>query len=448
MHNIDDSQMVCHICGAACASLQDLKVHVTTHSRNSSIYPCKLCGHVFSTFAARKRHKLTHLHSTDWTCELCKRKFTQHSFYIDHMLMHKLKKEMKIFICSCCGINFENEETLLEHEKMHAEEENEALLKDEDEDITVVENIKMEPSEGTQMIVMPVEEVNCNGIEEETIEEDANVSVLKDGYAIIEVAQDEEGEFICGECGKECSDIEAVNVHMKEHTQADIYECMDCKQVFKFRQSLLQHIRTVHESNRPYSCEVCWATFSSKNSLRNHRVIHLSLRYPCEECGNEFKGRSGLYLHKQRVHRGKKDFECDYCGKMFALKCQRDTHRRIHTGEKPFKCETCGAGFRAQSGLYAHRKTHTDERPYKCEICGKRLRLPYNLRLHMRTHTGEKPYACDICGRAFSQPGDCKKHKKTHRKKEERNATENVPVSVKKEEKSDFVDITYLTYDS
>ncbi|KAK6639475.1 hypothetical protein RUM43_007748 [Polyplax serrata] len=298
------------------------------------------------------------------------------------------------------------------------------------------------------MIVMPVGEVNCNGMEGEEVvlEENENVSVLKDGYAIIEVAQDEEGEFICGECGKECSDLESINLHMKEHTQSDVFECVTCKQVFKFKQSLLQHVRTVHETNRPYSCDVCRATFSSKSSLRNHRVIHLSLRYPCEECGNEFKGRSGLYLHKQRVHRGKKDFVCDYCGKMFALKCQRDTHRRIHTGEKPFKCETCGAGFRAQSGLYAHRKTHTDERPYKCEICGKRLRLPYNLRLHMRTHTGEKPYACDICGRAFSQPGDCKKHKKTHRKKEERNAAENI--TVKKDEKPDFVDITYLTYDS
>mgnify|MGYP002716455416 FL=1 len=369
------------------------------------------------------------------------------------MLMHKLKKEMKIFVCSCCGINFENEDNLLEHEKMHAEEENEALMKggegeDECEDITIVDNIKMEPSDGSHMIVMPIEEVECNGLEEENVECETSISVLKDEYAIIEVSQEEEGEFICGECGKECADIQSVNLHMKEHMESEMFECSECKQVFKYKQLLLQHVQNVHEGHRAYTCDVCWATFSSKNSLRNHRVIHLSLRYPCEECGNEFKGRSGLYLHKQRVHRGKKDFECDYCGKTFALKCQRDTHRRIHTGEKPFKCETCGAGFRAQSGLYAHRKTHTDERPYKCEICGKRLRLPYNLRLHMRTHTGEKPYACDICGRAFSQPGDCKKHKKTHRKNEERNIPENLPVSVKKEEKADFVDITYLTYNS
>lgn len=428
-----ESEMVCHICEARFGSLQELKSHVSTHSRNNSVFPCKLCGHVFPTLAARKRHKLVHLHANEWTCEICSRKFRQHSYYIDHMLMHKLKKDLnEKFTCIHCGTVFDDEKFFFDHQKTHLKRE-----KNEKED---------EVSNVILVAVDKEEEEQQNGTDigmETAIP--SELSVLNDEYTIIELQASDGNEFICGECGKECSDLESVSAHMETHNKEEQYECGECRLVFPYKYALLQHTRTHHTDHRPYTCDVCAASFATKSGLRNHRTIHLSLRYPCDECGHIFKGRSGLYLHKQRVHRGRKDFACDYCGKLFALKCQRDNHRRVHTGEKPYKCEICGAGFKAQSGLYVHRKTHTDERPYKCDVCGKHLRLPYNLRLHMRTHTGEKPYVCDICGRAFSQPGDCKKHKKIHMKNvEDKNSLDSIDPGGIVQEKSEFPGIGYM----
>lgn len=439
IHNNIESQMVCHVCGAHFTCLQELKIHISTHNKSNSIFPCKLCGHVFPSLAARKRHKLVHLHTPEWTCEICSRKFKQHSFYIDHVLMHKLKNETETsFVCSICGLHLECKKDLEAHEKVHEDIDNK-----ENEDVDVVEINHAqdeENQEASDVILLPFQ--NETEIDLNIAAGTSDVTFLNEDFTIVEIPTDEASEFICGECGKECPDIAAVNAHMEEHVQIEGYECTDCKEVFQYKYLLLQHVRNFHAAHRPFTCDICSTSFTSKNGLKNHRTIHLPLRFPCDECGNVFKGRSGLYLHKQRVHRGRKDFACDYCGKQFALKCQRDNHQRVHTGEKPFKCETCGAGFKAQSGLYAHRRTHTDLRPYKCEICGKHLRLPYNLRLHMRTHTGEKPYVCDICGRAFSQPGDCKKHKKTHRKNNEESMAGS---SI--DDKPEFVDVTYLTYE-
>ena len=130
-------------------------------------------------------------------------------------------------------------------------------------------------------------------------------------------------------------------------------------------------------------------------------------------CGKTFNSPKTIQIH-ERIHRGKKSYECNLCGKAFnyfsAFQSQKrhhmyvkhvlkfwvvpahlKNHERIYTGEKPYKCKECGKAFTLNITLWIHMITHTGAGPYKCE---KVFMNPSSLKIHESSHTGERPYQC------------------------------------------------------
>ena len=66
----------------------------------------------------------------------------------------------------------------------------------------------------------------------------------------------------------------------------------------------------------------------NETSLKIHeRNFHGDVYLECEQCGNEFKGKTKLKTHKKKVHENEY-YDCDVCG----IQCNEineiNTHKR------------------------------------------------------------------------------------------------------------------------
>ena len=75
--------------------------------------------------------------------------------------------------------------------------------------------------------------------------------------------------------------------------------------------------------------------------------------------------------------------------KTFSRLCHLKKHERLHTGKRPFECKICNKAFSRTSILKIHERVHTGDRPFECKTCNKAFSESGKLRIHERTHTGE-----------------------------------------------------------
>ncbi|CAB0036540.1 unnamed protein product [Trichogramma brassicae] len=96
---------------------------------------------------------------------------------------------------------------------------------------------------------------------------------------------------------------------------------------FGLKSDLLRHQERVHRGRKDYPCDHCGKKFGQNSDLfKYRRTIH-------EGC----KDYAYLLRHQERVHRGRKDYPCDHCGKKFGQNSDLFKYRRtIHEGCKDY----------------------------------------------------------------------------------------------------------------
>ena len=69
--------------------------------------------------------------------------------------------------------------------------------------------------------------------------------------------------------------------------------------------------------------------------------------------------------HVHTVHEGHKDYECQFCGKLFALNSTRHTHiDTVHKGLKKYQCSICDKAYGQSGDLKKHvQRCHPEAEP-------------------------------------------------------------------------------------
>ena len=91
--------------------------------------------------------------------------------------------------------------------------------------------------------------------------------------------------------------------------------------------------------------------------------------------------------HIDGVHNGKKDHNCDSCGKSFSQAEDLKRHiYSVHNGKKDYKCDSCGKEFSLTANLKKHSYTvHNDQKYHKCESCGKTFSQSGSLKVRINS---------------------------------------------------------------
>lgn len=325
----------CSQCGKYFYRKQNFKLHMKRHL-GIKPFPCTVCDKAFLTKQKLDEHTNGHTGNAPVKCNLCNETFRRYSNLTQHKNRHHLniKKKLKDYICHC-GEVFHTKKKLAWHKETH-----------------------------------------------------------------------DEKPKACTYCNERFIHMASLTRHMRRahnkrfvpdaQRENENVECPVCKCIY-LRSSLAVHMR-VHNGERPYECQVCSKTFSTKWNLQLHKWTHAA--------------------------RSTKPFKCNQCSGAFYRHSDYTAHMNSHRNVRPYTCNYCGAQFIRKYNCLRHVKEHEENKAYTCDVCNKTFHRSYYLKEHLRVHSGARPYTCHICGKSSGTKSNHNKHVRIHHAREPVN-TEN-----------------------
>ena len=110
--------------------------------------------------------------------------------------------------------------------------------------------------------------------------------------------------YQCEHCGKQFHEKYVLEAHTNVHTEKE-YECTypKCHRIYKSPVEYKRHLKK-HSSSRPsLKCSVCDRSFEEKKYLDEHMKIHSDeLTEECPHCGKKYRWRSSVLIHIRTKH--------------------------------------------------------------------------------------------------------------------------------------------------
>ncbi|XP_024936839.1 uncharacterized protein LOC107263684 isoform X2 [Cephus cinctus] len=144
----------------------------------------------------------------------------------------------------------------------------------------------------------------------------------------------------------------------------ELHACDLCSYKTPSLSNLMNQHRGIHGDDRPYLCDNCGKGFKTTKQLRNHRALHRAKNkepLECEECRRVFTNTRLLKLHKDAVHKDCKPFMCNFCTYSASTRSALKLHLRRHTGLDHglmFSCQYCSYRSVKKENLYTHMAKH------------------------------------------------------------------------------------------
>lgn len=178
--------------------------------------------------------------------------------------------------------------------------------------------------------------------------------------------------------------------------------CPVCAKIFKNQRDITLHIERIHEGRKDYECDLCaYRSYKKFDMALHHRNVHTTggpsdQKVLCQKCGRTMRIKSDLNRHIQKHHLQVKRFVCDVCD--------------FESFER--------------ASMLVHQKTHLpieQREAFQCNLCGKILSTRNTLKAHIGTvHEENRLFACTICPKSFAMKNCLQKHiKKVHLKSKE-----------------------------
>lgn len=312
----------CSICTEKSTILEELKCHITQHTKHNihlafkkmmfsdshRFYKtlmklrCKICTSDVSNFEELSAHienctRIKHGLGNKWNnlpfklekdqtdCPVCKKRFLNFVNLNTHMNVHYPN-----YICESCGKAFASKARLRGHMRTH--------------------------EEGS----FPCR--YCSAVFDRVTKRENHVS--KEHKAGV--------RYACKRCNLSLTSFYARQKHLAEVHNEELkrYKCKACPQSYITPGHLSSHVRRDHLNERNHKCDKCDLAFYTKNALKMHQIKHDGERiHVCSICQKSYQRKKTLREH-MRIHNNDKRFICPVCGRAFTQKCTLKGHLRVH----------------------------------------------------------------------------------------------------------------------
>ena len=153
-------------------------------------------------------------------------------------------------------------------------------------------------------------------------------------------------------------------------------ECEICRLGYSDSCNKERHIKTVHDSKKPYSSTKIHETIRHLPKLQNQPQETI-VTYP----------KNMTPIHEKKIQPNSKT-----------------NSKEFNSVERPkssrYPCKTCGLNLRNGYDLKVHNATvHEKERKFSCKFCTKKFAYGNSMKRHIETVNESKTYPCSQCGK-------------------------------------------------
>ncbi|XP_024123707.1 zinc finger protein ZFAT isoform X3 [Oryzias melastigma] len=189
-------------------------------------------------------------------------------------------------------------------------------------------------------------------------------------------------------------------------SELKIFACQFCNKIFKFRHSLVAHLRT-HTQEKPFKCPHCDYASAIKANLNVHLRKHTGERFTCPHCSFSCLSPGHLKVHIERVHLKMKQ-HCSFCDKKYS-----DVKNLLKHMEKQHNLKDAAVNQKYQQ-LRLKTRQGLRQLLYRCPTCNRRFKNQLERERHLLLHGPQRPFACSLCNHAVTKFAALAAHVRKH----------------------------------